>query len=132
MKLSVFIRTYRSDFDWLCYCLERVRKHIKYDEIVICTPHDTLLLRRVNVDDCKIIKVREFTSGYIAQQADKLNAWKWCEGDVIMFVDSDTMFYKNITVDDFISDGKINLLRTRYSQIHTHWQDIVEKASCLS
>lgn len=128
MKLSVFVRTYRNDFDWLPYCLERIRKHIKYHEIVICTPHDILLKRRMDVSDCKVVYVKEYTSGYLAQQSDKLNAWQWCEGDVIMYVDSDTMFYKDVCVEDFIVDGRINLLRTPYNQIHTHWQEIVAKA----
>lgn len=128
MKLSVFVRTYRNDFDWMPYCLERIRKHISYHEIVIVTPHDTLLKRRMDVSDCKVIRVSESTSGYLAQQSDKLNAWKWCEGDVIMYVDSDTMFYKDVKVEDFIVDGKINLLRTRYDQIETPWQSITERA----
>lgn len=128
MKLSVFVRTYRNDFDWLPYCLERIRKHIKYHEIVICTPHDILLKRRMDVSDCKVVYVKEYTSGYLAQQSDKLNAWQWCEGDVIMYVDSDTMFYKDVKVEDFIVDGRINLLRTPYNQIETPWQSITEKA----
>jgi hypothetical protein len=128
MRLSVFIRTYRNDFDWLPYCLERIRKHIKYHEIVIVTPHDSLLKRRLDVSDCKVVRVSEHTSGYLAQQSDKLNAWQWCESEVIMYVDSDTMFYKDVCVDDFITDGRINLLRTRYDQIETPWQTITENA----
>lgn len=128
MRLSVFVRTYRNDFDWLPYCLDRIRKHIKYHEIVICTPHDILLKRRMNVSDCKVVRVSERCSGYMAQQSDKLNAHLWCESEVIMYVDSDTMFYKDVCVEDFINNGKINLLRTPYSQIDTPWQDITERA----
>jgi len=128
MKLSVFVRTYRNDFDWLPYCLERIRKHITRCEIVICTPHAELLKRRMDVSDCKVVKIMERCSGYMAQQSDKLNAWQYCEGDIIMYVDSDTMFYKDVKAEDFINEGRINLLRTPYAQIHTHWQDIVERA----
>lgn len=125
-KLSVFIRTFKGDLDWLPYCLEGL-KNIKYDELVICTP-DVNEVRQVISTECRLVQSKDRCDGYMSQQVDKLRAWEWCTGDVIMFVDSDTIFYKQVSVEDFIYAGRINLLRTRYSQIETPWQAITAKA----
>lgn len=133
MKLSVFIRTYRNDAKWLGYCLEGL-KRVKYDELVIvCPENDRRVIWPVIKDyNCKFFQTKEICEGYIAQQLDKLQAHKYCTGDLILFVDSDVIFTKEVDVNYFLKEGKPFLLRTRYDEMPSdhgvqNWQWITEK-----
>ncbi len=118
MKLSVFIRTYKGDFDWLPYCLAGLKKNVTYDELVICTPDVNELQPLITGIECKVVGTKDMVrDGWMAQQIDKMNAWQHCAGDVIMFVDSDTVFHTKVSLNDFVINGRINLLRTKYEDI---------------
>lgn len=127
MKLSVFIRTYKGDAAWLPYCLEGIERFVKYDEIVVVTP-DPSVIKPLLKPHHKLVTTRDVCDGYMSQQIDKIRAYEWCTGDIIMYVDSDTVFYKHCSVENFIYSGGVNLLRTPYSQIDSPWQRITEKA----
>ncbi len=132
-KLSVFIRTYRNDVKWLGYCLQGL-KRVKYDELVIvCPVEDRHIIYPVIKDYTdKFFTTTEPCEGYIAQQLDKLNAFRYCTHDYILFVDSDVVFTQDVDIKYFLKDGKPFLLRTRYDEMPAdhavqNWRWITEK-----
>lgn len=126
---SIFIRTYSGDIKWLQYCLKSIHKNLKgWDEIVICIPagQDHLLkhLTAENVVVCKTYK-----DDYIGQQVSKLEAYKHCKGDYILFVDSDVVFFDGANVLDYFKDNKPVILYDKYENVGEAiiWKPIVEK-----
>jgi hypothetical protein len=115
--ISVFIRTYHKDIEWLMYSLESIHKNlIGWDEIVICIPvgQESYLasLSKERVVTCKIYK-----DDYLGQQISKLKAHEYCKGDYILFVDSDVIFYPGAHVRDYFQDNKPVILKQHYSLV---------------
>lgn len=114
---SIFIRTYHRDIKWLNYCLASIHKNLKgFDEIVVCIPtgQESLLshLTYEKVVTCKIAK-----DDYNYQQYSKLQAHKYCNGDYIMYVDSDVVFFSGADVRDYFEQNKPIILMDKYENV---------------
>lgn len=117
MKVSIFIRSYHKDIKWLNYCLQSIHKNLKgWDEIVVCIPigQDALLshLTAEKVVTCPIYK-----DDYLNQQISKLQAYKWCQGEYVLFVDSDVMFKPGAQVSDYFYDNKPIIMKADYNSV---------------
>jgi glycosyltransferase involved in cell wall biosynthesis len=127
--ISIFIRTYRKDIHWLMYSLKSIHKNLKgWDEIVICIPTgQEHLLNHLTQE--KVVVCKTYKDDYIGQQVSKLEAHKYCQGDYILFVDSDVMFYEGADVRDYFIDNKPIILKERYERVGAAicWKPIVEK-----
>ncbi len=115
--ISIFIRTYYNDIKWLNYCLQSIHKNLKgWNEIVICIPigQESLLkhLTKEKVVTCKLYK-----DDYLFQQCSKLQAYKYCEGDYILFVDSDVIFKEGADVRDYLHDNKPIIGMDKYENV---------------
>jgi hypothetical protein len=117
MSTSLFIRSYRGDFEWLRYCVRSIRKFVAgFESLVLVIPDaDRDLLP---ADVAALIDRLHFrteqTHGYVDQQITKLRAHYYTTSQRILFVDSDCVFLQPCTVDDFTRDGKPLLLKTAY------------------
>ncbi len=93
--MSVFIRSYDKDLDWLEACLGTFAVYGSgYKEIVLCGDGktDSGVKNLANIFGIKYVcdsESAEIKQGYIGQQFSKLKAYEWCSGDYILFVDSD-------------------------------------------
>jgi hypothetical protein len=117
MSTSIFIRSYRGDFQWLRYCLRSIRKFVSgFDEIALVIPTTDRgeLPADVAAMADRLHLRTEQTHGYIDQQITKLRAHHYTTSERILFVDSDCVFFQPCTVDDFTRDGKPLLLKTAY------------------
>ena len=123
MNTSIFIRSYRGDFQWLRYCLRSIRKFVTgFGEIALVIP---VTDRGELPEDVAAMADRlhlrnEQTHGYIDQQITKLRAHHYTNSDRILFVDSDCVFFRPCTVDDFTREGKPLLLKTPYEVFRKH------------
>lgn len=120
MKTSIFIRTYPKDFPWLIPCLRSIGKYCTgFHEVVVhVDPDQTGSLGSGVPSHVKIVTSPVLhKNGYINQQIAKLNADRFCEGDLICFHDSDCLFTRPNTPLDLLRDGRPMMIYTPYSQV---------------
>jgi hypothetical protein len=103
MNVSLFYKSCSKDFDWLKYSRDSVRRFCSgFSEIVLCLPEGETF----DWPEAKIVNVRETFTPYLFQQAVKLYADTWCSGEHILFNDSDTIFTRHVTPQDFFIEEK--------------------------
>ena len=127
---SIFIRSYNKDIRWLLYCLQSIHKFVKgFSEIVIVVPASQINeFKALNLTYEKLRFCEVYADDYLGQQITKLNAFQYCQSDLIMFVDSDCVFQAETTIEQFMKDGKPCILKTAYDTIDAPWQGITEIA----
>jgi len=132
--VSVFIRTYEGDLDWLKYCLASLHRNLTgWDEIVICIPEGQEHKLRELITDERVVTCPIYTDDYIGQQVSKLQAHRHIRGEFILFVDSDVVFHQKSRVSSFFEDGKPVILKESYARLSARhpelnilkWQDVV-------
>lgn len=122
-SISIFIRTYRGDREWLTYCLRSIHKFLTgHLEVVICIPKpDAPHFDLYNFHKAKVVWYDDIPGdGYVAQQECKLMADTMCSGDHIMFIDSDCF------VQTFLNVGSFMDARHRPVQLIRHWAEVGE------
>ena len=127
--VDIFYRTYEKDVEWLAYSLRSVQKFAKgFRKIVIAIPHDDYhKVSHLTHEQIHLIPSDKGRNGYLSQQLTKLHAEEYCGGDVIVHMDSDTIFTKEVTPDRLMPNGKPVIL---YEEMQLNpWSDVVEK--CL-
>ncbi len=119
--LDIFIKSYYKDFKFLNYCLKSIDKYLTgYNKIVVVIPkRDYQIYKAVIHTDLPIElhAVDECGDGYLYQQYCKMTAYKYCDSQFIMFVDSDCIFYKPIDLKELVRNGKPEILYTHYSKV---------------
>lgn len=132
MNTDIFIRTYEGDAKWLRYCLRSLRKFASgFNETIIVCPEGSAHAIQPLAEEfgarfhtCKQLHPDD----YVGQQATKMLADTWCNSEFICFVDSDVVFTRPASPADSFRDGKIWMLKTKYSTISCPWQPITESA----
>jgi len=133
MTISLFVRSYDKDFEWLAYSVKSMRKNlIGVDDRILVVPTTT-----TNIPvDIRSFFDRVETSiethpGYIAQQIDKIRAYKYCKHPNILFSDSDCIYYKPFDACKCLTEeGRAIVYKTLYTMIHRDarvWQNITYK-----
>lgn len=119
--IDIFIKSYYKDFKFLNYCLKSIDKYLTgYNKIVIVIPkRDYQIYKAVIHTDLPIElhAVDEYGDGYLYQQYCKMTAYKYCDSQFIMFVDSDCIFYKPIDLKELVRNGKPEILYTHYAKV---------------
>jgi hypothetical protein len=106
---SILIKSFKKDFGWLSYCLKSIHKFASgFEEVVVIIPDDCDLPLTAE----RLVKVHEpgpsaespanHGSGYAYQQVVKMNADKYCMSDAVLHLDSDTIFVKPVSPEDFM------------------------------
>lgn len=100
-KADIFIRSYEKDFDWLKYCLRSIRKFCTgFNSVqIVVTQQD---VHKLNFAEDEIVHgVHDKCEGYMAQQVTKMYADNFCNADFVLHVDSDCVFFKPTTPQNF-------------------------------
>lgn len=134
MSTTLFIRSYAPDYKWLTYSIQSMRKYLTgYASSVLVvpeyqTPPDDILSF---FDTVVYSKKYNHIDGYIGQQLDKLDAYKYVETEHILYSDSDCIYTDYFNIQDMFSVGQPILYMTPYYLLPpqgAHWQQVVEKA----
>lgn len=120
--VDIFIKSYSKDFKLLKYALLSIIKNVKgYKNVILLTPeYDKEVFLRLNLElpnNTNIFYTEDYGNKYLFQQWCKISAHKYTNSEYIMFSDSDCIFDHEINVDDFIADGKPEILYTDYSKV---------------
>lgn len=136
---SIFIRTFKKDFCWLEYCFKFINKNWHGSGIDISVCLDDYDFEE-NIDELETIankskipvSIFEWNRccyfGYNDQQVCKLYADTYCNGDYIIFVDSDCMLINKGCISDFFVNDKPLLLYDSWSHVGEAicWKERVE------
>ena len=115
--IDIFYKSYSKDFKLLYYSLQSLTKNVTgYNKVVILIPEldRHLFDTRILPERTEIHYVNEYGNGYLFQQVCKIKAHNYSSADFIMFSDSDLIFDHPINLQDFILDGKPEILMTSY------------------
>ena len=118
--IDIFIKSYRNDFKWLYYAFKSITKYVSgYNELVIAiSKEDSKHFDYKKLPEkSRVVIVDEYGNGYLFQQVVKLQAYKYCNSNFIMFSDSDCIFDHEINLLDFIKNDKPEILYTHYSKV---------------
>lgn len=138
---DIFIRTYPVDYPWLQFCLRSINQYATgFRKIWIVSPEQSV---GVNLSDWRGVEWKvlneESKDGYLSQQIHKLYADVITdyEPDYILHIDSDTLFTRPVTPQDFFTQplGSLDITHepkliwyfTPYEQTETPWKPITEK-----
>lgn len=129
--MTIFIKTYLNDLEWLKHCLKSVAKYASGFEIVIVADENCKnVLDGWNLTKEKVVYVRPSYEGYLFQQEVKLRAFEYVSTEYVMFIDSDCIFTDFVTPDFYMRNGKPRMLMTPYVDIPEvlFWKEITDKA----
>lgn len=105
--ICIFIKTWKNDLEWVNYAIKSIKKYFKGDyELVV-----------VADEDCPgdfQHKVPVHHNGYIQQQIIKLRAHYYTQQEKILYIDSDTVFTRPCSIEDFETDGKLEMFMRPY------------------
>lgn len=113
VSCALFIRSYRKDLDWLALCLASVARYCRgFQDVVVVVPRKSEpWLRRAALPRVGRIELcRDYTDDYLGQQATKLNADTFTDADFVCHVDSDCIFARPASPDDFIVGDRPRVL----------------------
>lgn len=117
---TIFIKSYQKDFKLLYYALKSIQLNVKgnYDVLLMLdNGHELPDHFKEVLNNVRVVYVERDGNGYLWQQICKLNANKYTNSEYILYSDSDVIFDHEINIDDFISDGKPEILYTDYSKV---------------
>ena len=101
--VDIFIKTWPRDYEWLYYCMMSIEKFATgFRRIVFVSPN-----AEFKYIHGKVVVCPDKEPGYLWQQVCKLHADKHSDADYILFMDSDCVFTRPVTPQDFIRDGKV-------------------------
>lgn len=131
-RISVFIRTYHGDVEWLRYCLRSIHLNLSgWDEVVVCVPQGQEACVMPLLTRERLVTSEHFEDDYIGQQVSKLQAHRHVRGDFVLFVDSDVVFRPGSSVESYFLEGRPAIAKERYDELSFPaarcWQPIVEK-----
>lgn len=122
---DIFYRSYEKDFDWLFYSLKSLEKYGNgFGRVHIAIPaNDAGEMDFVGSPEVHLVTDR--CDGYMAQQITKLHADEFCRAEYVVHVDSDCVFFRDISPLDLFLDGKPVMLREK---CESPWQGVTERS----
>ncbi len=136
-SIDIFYKSYRKDFQLLKYSLMSLRKNVEgFVNIILVVPRedadeiiDLIGFFRGESGNINLRLIDEYGDGYLFQQVCKMNAWKYSKSDYILFADSDCIFDHPINLQDYVKDGKSEILYTPWEQVGDAqcWRDPTEE-----
>ncbi len=129
---DIFIKTWPPDYPWLEYCIRSIEKFATgfRRTIVIYDLEKDVFAPFLGHSTAVIHPVSAQPDGYLWQQVVKLDADKYTDAPFILYMDSDTIFTRPVTPENYLTvfnGGKVIWMITPYDKVKTPWQPIVEK-----
>jgi hypothetical protein len=136
MKISLFIKSWKRDLQWLRYCLRFLEKNWKEPdtEVVVLLDTDCYgAIERTKYNLRLFIQYMEpWPDGYSHAMYVKACSDYWCDGELIVLLDSDTMLYEPADATCFLEDNKLIIPYLTWEEHltkypHSPWQRVREK-----
>lgn len=112
MDVDIVIKSFSRDYERLSYCLDSIRLFlIDYKKIFLVLDDEVEVekfLQNAILPDRTIVRIvpqKADTTGYIYQQYFKLNGDQFSSANYLLPIDSDTVFFRSATVQDWFVEG---------------------------
>lgn len=122
--VDIFIKSFAKDIFLLRYSIESIKKNvIGYRRVVLLIPQEEydvwidLVEYFQSLIEIAVFYVNEYGNKYLFQQACKLKAHEFTLSDYILYSDSDVIFDHPVNVQDYIKDGKPQILYTSWDKV---------------
>ncbi len=134
MSTTLFVRSYPADFEWLSYSVQSMKKYLTgYDKSILIIPNDSPHPKESSFFDEVILSDRPNIRGYIAQQLDKLECYKYIDTEHVLFVDCDNIFNGPYDINKlWFHEGLPTLYMTSYTALTPAPEDIAEQIARTS
>ncbi len=146
-KTEIVIVTYGKDLEWFEFCIRSIVKYATgFSGVTVIVPWDDLgsflPYEDYKMKDGAPIRVKKYMDvpgkGMLMHEVMICSADLYCpHADFIMHMDSDCLFNSPVTPDDYIKNGKPDLLMVKYSafppgRAEYRWQQNVVRALGLT
>jgi hypothetical protein len=136
LRMHILIVSHGRDLPFLQYCISSIRKYaIGFAGVTIAAPsNERNIFDRFASPDVSVFYYEDAPGkGMLRHLAIKCRADEICpDADAILHMDSDCMFWQRATPDDFMSAGRLLMVRERYSALlnpnRKYWQETVIRA----
>lgn len=130
--IDIFIKSYKNDFNLLQIALKTIQRNVTgYNNIILLIPEkDKHDFDTRNMPERTLIHyVEDKGVGWLKQQWYKMSAYEYSYADYILFSDSDCFFDHKINLQDYIADGKPEILYTSWDKVGDAkvWREPTEK-----
>lgn len=126
---DIYIKTWSRDFPWLEYCLKSIARYAKgFRQIIV--ESETLPSSGFIPVQFKWVESKDRQPGYLWQQRCKLYADQHTDADYILYMDSDTIFTRDVTPEYFMRGGKPVWLYTMFDKARKDqqvWKPVMHK-----
>ncbi len=133
MNVSLFIRSYERDFPWLRYSIQSMNKYLTgINDKILVVPWGTTIPVEISSFFDHIVESYQYENmdGYVGQQFDKLDAYKYTDKDYILYSDSDCIYTGPFDVSTMFDSHYPILGMTPYKQLEGSdghmWKGITE------
>lgn len=118
--VTLFVRSYPPDFGWLNYSVQSMKKYmtgVKYKLLVV--PANTQIPDNIRSFFDYVVESFMYDKypGYIAQQFDKLDAYRYVRTDYVLYSDSDCIYTGPFDAQSMFENGKPILGMTPYQEL---------------
>lgn len=135
MRVSIFIKSWKADLGWLRYCLRFLATNWaeKRSDVVVMLDEDCRGIDLGEYEGLYLHRVytRPWGDGYSHAMYCKACADKYCMGDAIALLDSDTMLLKRTDASVFFEELPIIPYITYEEHFaafaHSPWQKVTER-----
>lgn len=127
---DLFLKTWTGDLAWVDYLVRSIDRYCTgFRKLVVVSDSDQF--RRPEKMLCEWVKRDEERKPYLSQQAHKLYADIYTDADYLLHVDSDCVFVRPVTPNDFFQDHRPIWLMTEWANVDADcrraWFDVVAK-----
>jgi hypothetical protein len=103
LTVDIFIKSYPPDYDWLRYCLRSIDRFCSgFRKVVVVSPETFNADPALKIPVQVVVAPQQCQDGYLDQQLFKLNAHQFSDADMILHVDSDTIFTVQVTPQTYL------------------------------
>ncbi len=132
-NIDIFIKSFRNDFKLLKYALKSIEMNVTgYNSVIILIPEEDRKIfdfEFINLPERTFVHTinEEGQVGYLFQQVCKMNAYKYCSSEYILFSDSDCIFNK-VDLQEFVKEDKPEILYNDWKNVEgaITWKECTE------
>ncbi len=125
---EIFIVSYWKDAEWLGWCLRSIKKFASgFSGVTVVAPTEKSDVIRGHCDALGA-KFKSFEEkegkGFLHHLALICSADQFTDSDLVLHMDSDTIFVEPVTPEDYLVDGKPVLLIEEYERFRTKHKEV--------
>jgi hypothetical protein len=124
MRVSILVRSYWKDLEWLQFCLRGIERYCRgFAEVVVAMPESSRpwMVRYKFSPVARFVFGPNYADDYLGQQVTKLHADVILDADWIVHVDADCIFRRVTRPEDLAVDGRPRIPTRPIADLGRHY-----------